>query len=147
MNRQMLEAFRDELFAKLAKAPSQYEKMDRAAWIQTAKDLPILLAATGLGYGIGRTATEYIGDRVAHGMVQGAPKPGWVKHLPLLMAGMSNAGAYALGRSRTGLQERRTAASERAKQSGVEPAPQSRRIPPRGPNAPWRYDPRPAGWY
>lgn len=31
------------------------------------------------------------------------------------------------------------------KQSGVEPAPQSRGIPKKKPSDPWRYDPRPAG--
>jgi len=126
-----------------------HERMDRAKWVQTAIDLPLVIGATGLGYGVGRTLADRLGERTAREALRTGRKPGWIKHLPLATSIMGSVGSYALGRSRAEMRSRREEASRRAqeKRSGVEPAPQSRRIPPRDPNAPWRYDPRPGGWF
>lgn len=83
------------------------ETMSPAKWKQTAKDVPLSILAGGLGYGIGRTLAEVIGDRVATG-----GRPAWMKAVPAVMAGVSMAGAYAASRSRDGLKRRREEADQ-----------------------------------
>ncbi len=118
------------------------ERMSPAGWKQTAIDLPLVIGASGLGYGIGKTIADSVGESAARRAVQTGVKPKWVKHAPLAASVLSSIGAYALGRTRAKLKERRAAAEKRA---GVGPAPQSRGIPRKKPSDPWRYDHRPAG--
>jgi len=122
----------------------EHEGMTRAKWVQTAKDLPLVIAATGVGHGVGKT----VGDAIIKNQLKhDRPPPKWMKHAPLASSVLSSVGSYALGRSRAIQKERREEAEARArsKLSGVEPAPQSRRIPRKEWSDPWRYDPRPAG--
>jgi hypothetical protein len=116
------------------------EKMDKQRWKQTAKDLPLVIAATGIGYGLGRTGAELAAKR----LTKKGPVAGFAKHLPMVASMASSAGAYALGRARGKMKERRDVASETGKLAGVPPAPQSRRIPKKKRSDPWDYDPRPA---
>lgn len=83
------------------------EKMDRESWKQTAKDVPVVVASTGLGYGVGRTVAEEIGKRTAKRALETGKKPGWLKHVPLATSMASSVGSYALGRSRGQLKHRR----------------------------------------
>lgn len=124
--------------------PLLYEKMDAAKWKQTAKDLPVVIAAQGVGWGIGKTLADKYEQRALR---SGGPAPKWVRHAPAIAGALNSVGAYALGRSRAELKERREAASaaaKKAKVAGVSPAPQSRGLPKKKPSDPWRYDPRPA---
>lgn len=83
------------------------EKMDRESWKQTAKDMPVVVAGTGLGYGLGRTLAEEVGKRTAKKVVEGAKPPGWLKHVPLATSLASSVSSYAFGRSREALRKRR----------------------------------------
>jgi hypothetical protein len=89
------------------------EKMDRESWKQTAKDLPVVIAGTGLGYGLGRTLAEEVGKRTAKKVVEGGKPPGWLKHVPLATSLASSASSYAFGRSREALRKRREEARSR----------------------------------
>lgn len=40
--------------------PHQYEEMNKKKWIQTAKDVPVALAGSMIGYGLGLTISEYV---------------------------------------------------------------------------------------
>ena len=89
------------------------EKMDRESWKQTAKDLPVVIVGTGLGYGVGRTVAEEVGKRVAKRAVETGKKPAWLKHAPLASSLISSAGSYALGRSREIMRQRREEARKK----------------------------------
>lgn len=82
---------------------SDYERMDREGWKQTARDLPVVILGTGLGYGVGRTIAEEIGKRVG----KSVQPPGWLRHLPAITATASSLASYSLGRSRKRMAERR----------------------------------------
>jgi hypothetical protein len=82
------------------------ETMSPAGWKQTFKDVPLSILAGGLGYGIGKTLAEMIGERAA----AGGQRPGWLKAVPLGLAATSAAGAFAASRAREGLKKRREAA-------------------------------------
>lgn len=84
----------------------QVESMDRAAWKQTLKDLPVAALAYALAYGVTRTALQQVGSRIA----QGAPPPAWVAHTPAIMAGLSTVAGLATSRQRGVLKERRDSA-------------------------------------
>lgn len=93
-------------------APS--ETMTREKWKQTFKDVPISILAGGVGYGIGRTLAEVIGEKtVGKIMVEGGGtlnatmRPGWVKAIPFVTAALTAGGAYAGSRLREGLKKRR----------------------------------------
>lgn len=86
--------------------PSQQvpsETMSSAKWKQTLKDVPLSILAGGLGYGIGRTLTEVIGESIA----KGGTRPGWAKALPVAAGALSMAGALAARRAQEGLKKRR----------------------------------------
>lgn len=89
------------------------EKMDRESWKQTAKDIPIVIAGTGLGYGVGRTAAEEIGKRTAKHVMSTGKKPGWLKHVPLATSIASSIGSYSFGRSREAMRRRREEARKK----------------------------------
>jgi hypothetical protein len=88
----------------------EYEEMDRPAWKQTAKDLPLVVGATALGYGLGKTLSEEVGRRyVASGKI--APK--WLQYAPVVHAGLMSGSSYLFGRSRAALKDRRDDARAR----------------------------------
>jgi hypothetical protein len=86
----------------------EYDAMNREKWIQTAKDVPIVILGTGLGYGLGKTVAEEVGKRLA----LSGQKPEWLKYAPPAMAAISSLSSYALGRSRAEMQKRREQASK-----------------------------------
>lgn len=125
--------------------PARPERMTPAKWKQTAKDLPLIIGASGLGWGLGKTIGDLAGEHLArHGV---PPNPAAAKYAPLVGSVLASGASYALGRSRGIQAERRDAAEakSREKKSGVEPAPQSQRIPKKKWSDPWRYDPRAPG--
>ena len=81
------------------------ERLDKEGWKQTAKDMPVVMLGTGLGYGVGKTVSEEIGKRLG---VSGR-RPGWTKHVPLATSIASSMGSYAMGRSREKMRQRRQA--------------------------------------
>jgi hypothetical protein len=115
--------------------------MSKEKWKQTLLDVPLVIGAAGLGYGLGRTAADYIGTNAA---AKGKSVPGAAKFVPFGLQVGGALTAYGLGRMRGMLAERRNAAEASAKQAGVEPAPQAAGIPKKKPSDPWNYDPRPA---
>jgi hypothetical protein len=135
-NASVLDQLQRTSFDKL----SEYEKMDREKWKQTAIDLPLVILAGGIGHGVGKTISDYMGQRLAQKGVQINPMAR--SAVPLAMTAAGAAGGYLFGRARESMRQRREDASKKA---GVEPAPQSRSIPRKKPSDPWRYDPRPAG--
>jgi hypothetical protein len=96
------------------------ETMTKEKWKQTFKDVPISILAGGLGYGIGRTLAEVIGEKTVNkimtesgGMPNAAVRPKWVKAMPLVMAALTAGGAYAGSRLRETLKKRREEREER----------------------------------
>jgi len=87
--------------------PDETDRMTRAKWRQTATDIPMVVLASGLGYGLGRTAAEQLGIRAYRHATEHGTLPGWVKHLPAATSIASSLGAYSLGRMRGELQARR----------------------------------------
>lgn len=148
-------------------APRQYEAMESGKWKRTLIDMPLVMGSTALGWTIGKTIADYASEAAAR---RGARVPaGAAQYVPLAAGLLSSTAAYALGRSHDYMRERRFDAAHQhkleeekkrqkrfkamedrmgvslpEKTSGVEPAPQSRRIPRKKPTDPWRYDPRPA---
>ncbi len=124
------------------KTKLSYETMSPAKWKQTAKDMPVVIGATGVGWGIGKTIADVAGEKMFAKAMRTGKKPAFLKHAPLVTGALSGLGTYAMMRTREEMKNRREAAE---KQAGVPPAPQSRKIPRKKPSDPWRYDPRPAG--
>lgn len=109
----VLRAFRSEL-SKISGIDTEgrrYEEMDGAKWLQTAKDLPVVVLGSALGYGIGKTFADEAGRRLAQ---RGGVPPEWVKYVPIGTQIASSIGGYAYGRSRRLMAERREEASRRA---------------------------------
>jgi len=79
------------------------EGMTPAKWKQTLKDVPLSIVAGGLGYGIGRTLTELIGEHIA----ATGNKPAWLKAVPAGVAFLSTATAMTGSHLREGLKRRR----------------------------------------
>ena len=104
-----LKTTQEEYRAPIARKKSA-ETMDEAAWKQTLKDIPLVILATGLGYGVGKTISGHLGQTLA----QNGTKPAWTKHIPAATALLSSLGSYAMGRSRNELERRRQEARERA---------------------------------
>lgn len=94
-------------------APQQPDVMDRESWKQTAKDLPRVIAATMVGYGVGKTLAEEIGKRVAVNAFEAGVKPGWVRHAPMAAAVLSSMASYSFGRSQEEARRRRDEARKR----------------------------------
>lgn len=89
--------------------------MDEESWKQTLKDIPLVILATGLGWGVGKTVSGALGEHLAREGV----KPAWTKHIPAATALISSLGSYAMGRSRAEMARRREEA-----RSTPEPAAQ-----------------------
>lgn len=94
---------------KTKKAEAEPETMSKAKWKQTLIDVPLSIAAGGIGYGIGRTLAEVIGERVA---ITGM-KPGWLRAMPYVAGGASMLGTLAANQVRTGLRKRREEAEKK----------------------------------
>lgn len=105
----------EEYRAPIARRTKTSEKMDEEAWKQTLKDLPLVILATGLGWGVGKTISSSLGQQLA----QGGVRPTWTKHIPAATAILSSLGSYAMGRSRGELARRR----EEARQAGGTASP------------------------
>ncbi len=94
-----------------APPPHDYEEMDHAKWIQTAKDVPVILAGGALGYGLSLTAAQYLAPK----MVKSPEALAKVKSaLPWVGAGASGLGAYLALQQQHQLHKRREAASAAA---------------------------------
>jgi uncharacterized protein YycO len=103
-----------------AVAPGTRERMGASGWRQTATDLPAVIVASGLGYGISKTiADEVVRRRVARGLP--ALSPTTKKYLPLGLAIGNAVMGYGLAQVRNELQHRRYLRAEMEK----EPLPQS----------------------
>lgn len=92
-----------------------FEAMDGPGLKQTLKDLPVVIAAQGIAWGLGKTIADHIAENAARNTMAGTPAPGWVKHLPAAASIASGVGAYALGRVRQGMFDRREEARRQAK--------------------------------
>lgn len=83
------------------------ESMTPKKWRQVAKDIPVAALAGGLGYGIGRTLAEVIGEKTVGHALEAGGRPGWVRALPIATAVLSAGGAFAASRAREAMKERR----------------------------------------
>jgi hypothetical protein len=81
------------------------EGMTAGKWKQTLKHMPVSILAGGTGYGIGRVITEMIGESA----LKAGTKPAWLGAMPLVMSGLSMAGAYAGSRHRDAMKAHREA--------------------------------------
>lgn len=98
--------------------PHDYEEMDHAKWVQTAKDVPVIIAGGALGYGLSKTTAEYLAPK----MVKSPEALAKVKSiLPWVGAGASGLGAYLALQQHHHLTKRREAASAAARPAPVEP--------------------------
>ncbi len=92
---------RDEL--KSAAAGDDERKMTRAKWMQTLKDVPVVIGGTALGYGIGKTLTERTK----------------FKHAPLMGALAGGAASMGMAAIQAELRRRREKAEAEAKAGDV----------------------------
>lgn len=86
------------------------EGMSKAKWKQTAIDLPLVIVGSGLGWGLGQTASELFSEHAARHAWATGQKPAWIRHLPVATGMASSLGSYALGRAHSKMKERREAA-------------------------------------
>jgi hypothetical protein len=99
-----------QLPAKAVMSKVGFEKMDEESWKQTLRDIPLVILATGLGWGVGKTVSGALGEHLAREGV----KPAWTKHIPAATALLSSLGSYAMGRSRAEMARRREEARSAA---------------------------------
>lgn len=92
-------------------APHRYEQMDKSKWKQTLKDLPIAVLGTAAGYGLGRTASEYL---LPHIFKSPEAQETLKKALPAASAAAGGLGSYLLAIQRRMLRDRRENASREA---------------------------------
>lgn len=89
----------------------QLESMDTPSWRQAAKDLPISIAASALGFGVAKTLIDHIGNHTAEGKRLGAAAPAWLRYIPPAVAAINGfATNMAAPRVRGLMKERRDAA-------------------------------------
>lgn len=114
MNPQALHSFHEALKqATYGIADGQlqnFEEMTGPRWKQTMRDVPGVIAAGALGWGLGATALELVGDRLA----RTGNRPAWLGYIPPAMALASAVTPIAQDRIRTLLRERRDRAEMRA---------------------------------
>jgi hypothetical protein len=136
-------AMRDEL-TKLAtqghgQPPHEYEEMSGPRWRQAAKDIPIAILGTALGYGVGKTTSEYVMPKLLS-----TPKGVDTarKILPGVAATAGGLGSYMLSVQRGMMKQRRNEAERKAQ----EPSKSAGARVPAAANAtrkdPWRTDTR-----
>lgn len=104
------------LFPKIATAghgppPHEYEEMNKAKWKQTLKDVPIALLGTAAGYGLGRTASEYL---MPHVFASPQAQDNLKKILPAASAAAGGLGSFMLSMQRRMLRDRREQAGREA---------------------------------
>lgn len=100
-------------YASIDAAGNDYEAMNRARWMQTLKDLPIVVGASAAGYGVGKTVMDELARRSAGPVVtQGA------KYAPLIGQLIGTGVGYAAGRMRQTMSERRDLADAMARARG-----------------------------
>jgi hypothetical protein len=80
-----------------------YESMDRPAWAQTLKDVPLSIVAMGIGYGVGATAVEMYAKK---------NMPATLKYGPVALSAAAAAAPLLQNKLRTILKERREAARQ-----------------------------------
>lgn len=119
------------LFPKLATAghgppPHQYEEMSKAKWKQTLKDLPVAVLGTAAGYGLGRTASEYL---LPHLLSSPQSQETFKKVLPAAAAATGGLGSFMLAMQRRMLHDRREQAAREAGGTMTAEAEQEPRTP------------------
>lgn len=109
------------VLVKLANTPTsrdvhgnEYEAMTPASWKQTAKDVPIAILASGLGYGLGATASHYLGEHLGKSIEASGKRPAWLRYTPMAMSAISGLGALGQSRVRELLRARREQANAKA---------------------------------
>jgi len=102
-------ATRGPTYASTPSGPVPVESMSPNKWKQTLKDLPVVILTGGIGYGVGKTLAEVVGERIARNVASGAPRPEWLKYVPVGTALLSVLGAYSSSMVREGLKRRREA--------------------------------------
>lgn len=103
MDRTLISSFGYHL--KLS-ADDSYGGMTAAQWKQTAMDLPLVAAASGVGWGLGKT----LADEVARRNMGPSPTQGYSKYAPAIGSMLAAAAGYTAGRMRGSLSERRAQA-------------------------------------
>lgn len=93
--------------------PGAYEHMTGAKWKQTAKDLPLAIFASGIGYGLGRSAAELVGERLA----RTGERPGWLGAMPTTLAIGSGLATLGNAHLQSVLRNRREAAEAASRAS------------------------------
>jgi hypothetical protein len=90
----------------------EFEEMTKAKWKQMAKDLPVVALGSGLGYATGKELAR----QAAKHMAGTSPKTRQFLNYAMPMAStmVSATGAYALGRQRELLRQRREEAERLA---------------------------------
>lgn len=105
------------VFDKLATAghgpPQQYEEIDKARWMQTLKDVPIVVLGTGVGYGIGKTLSQYV---LPHVFKTPEAQQTLKKYLPAATTAVGGLGSAMLAVQRHMLRERRDQAARKARE-------------------------------
>jgi len=93
----------------------EFEEMTKAKWKQVAKDVPVVALGSGLGYATGKLLTEQAVKR----MGGSSPKTRQFLNYAMPMAStmVSATGAYALGRQRELMRQRREKAEHMAQVS------------------------------
>jgi len=93
--------------------PGAYEHMTGAKWKQTAKDLPLVILASGIGYGLGRSAAELIGEK----LMRTGQRPSWLGALPTAMSVGSGIAMMGNAHLQSVLRNRREAAEAASRAS------------------------------
>ncbi len=91
------------------KVAEEFETMTKKKWKQTAKDLPVAVLASGVGYGVGRVGAELIGKKLQS---SGLNNPTWLKGMPIATAALGGLGSLATARTRSILRQRREEAEK-----------------------------------
>ncbi|RLA42233.1 MAG: hypothetical protein DRQ64_00150 [Gammaproteobacteria bacterium] len=105
-----------EKLATRTTAGDTAEQMSGPRWKQTAFDLPAVAVGAGLGYGAGRVLSE----GVARTLLKSSPvaQQRFLKAAPYANVALSSMGAYALGRQRGIMRDRRDEAEALAQTNG-----------------------------
>lgn len=90
-------------------AVHDYEEMNKAKWLQTAKDLPVAIGGGMLGYGLGRAGAELLVPKMFPD--NPAAQAALQKGLPWMMGGASMIGGHLGTQQMRLLRQRREQAS------------------------------------
>lgn len=89
--------------------PEDADVMTPAKWKQTLRDMPVVIGAGAVGWGVGRTLADVVAERYA-----GPTATSGAKYAPLLGNILSASAGYAAGRMQSELRKRRDAAERAA---------------------------------